>query len=796
MRPVAGAHHTSATLAPPRPTSQVGEPAPRTDGVPKVTGSVATSAILAPPRPASRVGESAPRPDGVPKVTGAFAFSSDLQADAMLWGRTLRSPHPHARLLSIDVSEALRIAGVVAVLTAEDLPGQESYGLTLPDQPVLASDVVRYEGEPVAVVAADHPETAQMALEAIIVEYEPLPALTDPELAAAAVPIHPDGNVIHTVPIRRGNIDGSAEVVVEGTYEVGIQDQAFLGPESGLAVPDGKGGIDLYVATQGLHQDLAQVAPCLGLGEDDVRLHLAGTGGAFGAREDLSMHVHACMLALHTGRPVKMIYQRDESFVGHVHRHPARMWFRHRATAEGDLVAVQARILLDGGAYASTSAYTVACSARFACGPYRVPNVDVEATGVRTNNPPSGAMRGFGVVQVCFAHESQMDRLAAACGVSPLEIRLRNALRTGDELVTGQTLDVPAPVRECLEAAEAFDLPLPEANDDYGLPGGAGRTADPRRIRRGVGYAAGYKNMAYSEGYNDDTRARCRLEDGAVTITCAAAEIGQGFVTVAGQIARSTLGVEDVRIVTPSTALIGSAGSSAASRQTVMSGGAIEKACRAIANLVRQTVADRYGIGADLLAVEDGRITSRDGWIDLPVGEAADGPVEVEVRHEHRPTSPLDPETGQGDADVSWIFAAHRAVVDVDLDLGLVRVVQVTIGQDVGKALNPVSVIGQIEGATSQGIGLAVMEEVVMANGTIRNPSFTDYLIPTSADMPPMEVTLIEIPDDTAPFGAKGVGETSSLPSTPAVVAAIRAATGLDLPRVPVRPQDIVGARN
>jgi xanthine dehydrogenase D subunit len=741
------------------------------------------------------VGDSAPRPDGAPKVTGAFAFSSDLHADAMLWGRTLRSPHPHARLVSIDISAALKIAGVVAVLTSEDVPGRNAYGLATPDQPVLASDTVRYEGEPVAVVAADHPETAQMALEAIAVEYEPLPAVTKPELAATATAIHPDGNVIHSVPIGRGSIDGAAEVIVEATYEVGIQDQAFLGPESGLAVPDGAGGIDLYVATQGLHQDLAQVAPCLGLTDDEVRLHLAGTGGAFGAREDLSMHVHACMLALHTGRPVKMIYRRDESFVGHVHRHPARMWYRHHATAEGEIVGVESRILLDGGAYASTSAYTVACSARFACGPYRVPNVDVEATGVRTNNPPSGAMRGFGVVQVCFAHESQMDRLADACGLSPLEIRLRNALRTGDELVTGQTLDVPAPVGECLEAAEAFDLPPPAVIDDYALPGGAGRTADRTRIRRGVGYAAGYKNMAYSEGYNDDTRARCRLEGGTVTITCAAAEIGQGFVTVAGQIARSTLGVEDVRLVTPSTADIGSAGSSAASRQTVMSGGAIEKACRAIANLVKQTIAHREGINSEQLAVEEGRITSRDGWIDLPVTEAADGPVEVEVRHEHRPTFPLDPDTGQGDADVSWIFAAHRAVVDVDLDLGLVRVVQVTVGQDVGNALNPLSVIGQIEGATSQGIGLAVMEEVVMANGTIRNPSFTDYLIPTSADMPPMEVTLIEIPDETAPFGAKGVGETSSLPSTPAVVAAIRAATGLELPRVPVRPQDIVGAR-
>ena len=790
-------------------------------------GAHRTAATLAPPRPASRVGESAPRPDGVPKVTGDFAFSSDLHADGMLWGRTLRSPHPHARLASVDISEALGIAGVAAVLTAEDVPGQNSYGLSRPDQPVLAAGTVRYVGEPVAVVAADHPETARMALEAIAVAYEPLPAVTDPELAAASPAIHPDGNVFHSVPIRRGRIEPDAAVVVEGTYAVGVQDQAFLGPESGLAVPDGAGGIDLYVATQGLHQDLAQVAPCLGLSEDEVRLHAAGTGGAFGAREDLSMHVHACMLALRTGRPVKMVYQRDESFVGHVHRHPARMWYRHHATAAGELLAVEARILLDGGAYASTSAYTVSCSARFACGPYRVPNVDVEAVGVRTNNPPSGAMRGFGVVQVCFAHESQMDRLAAACGLSPLEIRRRNALRTGDELVTGQVLDVPAPVRECLDAAEAFDLPAPRPGGDngdaspdshgvapegdtdsltghgealtadhFGQPGGAGRTADRRRIRRGVGYAAGYKNMAYSEGYNDDARARCRLKDGAVTVTCAASEIGQGFVTVAGQIVRSILGVTEVRLATPSTAAIGPAGSSAASRQTVMSGGAIEKACRAIADLVRQSTADRYNLSAESLTVANGRIRSDDGWIYLSVAEAADGPVEVEVRHEHRPTSPLDPETGQGNADVSWMFAAHRAVVDVDLDLGLVRVVQVTVGQDVGKALNPASVIGQIEGSTSQGIGLAVMEEVVMADGSIRNPSFTDYLIPTSADMPPMEIALIEIPEDGAPFGAKGVGETSNLPSTPAVVAAIRDATGLELTRVPVRPQDIIAARS
>lgn len=749
--------------------------------------------VISPPR--MGVGETVVRPDGGPKVRGEFAFSSDLEADGMLWGRTLRSPHAHARIVGLDIGPALAIAGVAAVLTADDVLGRPAYGLTVPDQPVLAGRVVRYEGEPVAIVAADHPDTGRQALDAIEVIYEILEPLTDPEAAAETPPIHPDGNLIRSVPIRRGDPGAVGAVVVEGAYETGVQDQAFMGPESGLAVPDGTGGVDLYVATQGLHQDLDQVAPCLGLGPDDVRIHLAGTGGAFGAREDLSMQVHACMLALRTSRPVKMSYLRDESFVGHVRRHPAKMWFRHHATAAGDLVKVEARILLDGGAYASTSAFTAANSARFACGPYRVPNAVIDAVCVRTNNAPSGAMRGFGVVQVCYAHESQMDKLAAAVGVDPVEIRLRNALRRGDELVTGQTVDVPAPVRECLEAAAAAPLPPPPGADDYALPGGAGRTADRSRVRRGVGYAVGFKNLAYAEGYDDYTTARCRLADGVATITCAAAELGQGFVTVAEQIARSVLGVDEVRLAPASTAGIGSAGSSAASRQTYLSGAAVETACRKIADQARAAVADRHGLPLDWLEAEDGRIVSGDRSIDVPIALACDRPLEAEVEHHHRATFPMDPETGQGDTDVSWVFAAHRAVVDVDLDLGLVRVVQMAVGQDVGRALNPQAVVGQIEGAVSQGVGLAVMEEVVMAAGLVQNPSFTDYLIPTFADMPPVEVTLIEEPEEGAPFGAKGAGETSSLPSTPAVAAAVRAATGLELPRVPIRPEDIALAR-
>jgi xanthine dehydrogenase D subunit len=750
---------------------------------------------------AGRVGDSPVRPDGTPKVQGRFAFSSDLYAEGMLWGRTLRSPHPHARIVSIDVGPALAIGGVACVVTADDVPGSATYGLISADQPVFARDVVRFVGEPVAAVAADHPSSAHRALAAIVVAYERLAPLVDADEAPTAPPIHPEGNVVRRIRLRHGDVRAEGDVVVEGTYEVGMQDQAFLGPESGLAVPDGEGGVDLWVATQWLHEDRDQVAACLGLPPDAVRLHLAGVGGAFGGREDVSMQVHACLLALASGRPVRMSYLRDESFLGHVHRHPARMRYRHHATWQGDLVKVEADVVLDGGAYSSSSSAVVANAARFACGPYRLPNATVDAVVVRTNNPPCGAMRGFGAVQVCFAHESQMDKLAARLGLDPVELRLRNALATGDVLPTGQRITGVAPVAECIRAAVAHPLPPPTGDGLLERPGGAGRTADPARTRRGVGIAVGFKNLLYSEGFDDTSEARVRLADGVATVTCAVAEVGQGFVTIAAQIARTALGCDAVVFEPPDTISAGSAGSSSASRQTWMSGGAVLKACGLVADQVRSAVARRLGVAPEALAVsDDGRLVRVDGSagtpghgaVDLTVAEAAGDEVfEAAAVHRHRPTTALD-QLGQGEADVSYVFAAHRAVVDVDPDLGLVRVVQIATGQDVGKMLHPTQVIGQIEGGIAQGVGLAVMEEIVVADGLVKNASFTDYLIPTAADVPDVLATCIELPEPGAPFGAKGVGEPPTISSTAAIVAAIRAATGVDVARVPVRPWDLV----
>jgi CO/xanthine dehydrogenase Mo-binding subunit len=363
---------------------------------------------LAPAKPRLRgvVGESAPRADAPPKVKGEFLYGSDLAREGMLYGATLRSPHAHARIVNIDVAPARGMPGVRAVITADDLPTREKFGLMRADQPMLATRVVRYVGEPVALVAADDPEQARLATKAIKVDYELLPAVTD--VVAALQPDAPklhdpkDGNVIEDVRVVHGDPAAKAEVVVEGEYEVAMQDQAALGPEAGLAIPGQDGGVTLHIATQWLHEDLRQIAPCLGLPEEKVRLVLAGVGGAFGAREDVTLQIHVCLLALATKRAVRMTYGREESFYGHVHRHPARMWYQHGATRDGQLVFVRATIVLDGGAYASSTFAVVANAACFGAGPYRVPNALIHAVGAYTNNPPTGAMRGFGAVQSCF----------------------------------------------------------------------------------------------------------------------------------------------------------------------------------------------------------------------------------------------------------------------------------------------------------------------------------------------------------------------------------------------------------
>ena len=470
-----------------------------------------------------RVGESIRRVDAIPKVTGEFAYASDLFAAGMLWGHTVRSPHAHARIVSIDISQALASPGVHAVLTHDDVPGEKHYGLEFPDQPVLAIDRVRYFGEPVAVIAAEHPEQARRAAAKVEVEYEPLEPVIDSERATEQDELHPQRpttghgyredprpNVVRSLVIRHGDPDAEGDVSVSGYYELGIQDQAFLGPESGLAVPDGEGGVDLHVATQWLHVDRDQVAPCLGLPPEQVRIHLAGVGGAFGGREDPSMQIHGALLALHTNRPVKFVYTREESFVGHVHRHPARIWMEHRASHDGRLVNARIKILLDGGAYASSSTAVTANAGCFACGPYAVPNALIECTTVYEQ--PSGRRDARLRRRADVLRERGADGQAGARArdgpgrASPAQrarARRHDPDRPEDHrLLPGRRGHLP---RGRVAAARAQSF----ARDSVRFLGGAGNTTRGEGVKRGVGFAVGYKNICYSEGFDDYCARAC-----------------------------------------------------------------------------------------------------------------------------------------------------------------------------------------------------------------------------------------------------------------------------------------------
>jgi xanthine dehydrogenase D subunit len=749
------------------------------------------------------IGRSLPRIDAPPKVIGAFDYASDLWAPGMLWGATVRSPHAHARITAIDLAPALAMPGVHAALTENDVRGKLTFGLEFADQPAFASGVVRYEGEPVAVVAADDLDLARRASAAVRVTYEPLPVLSDMEeaLKPAAPKLHDFGNVLRHVHIERGDPDAAADVWVEGYYETAMQDNAPLGPEGAIATPAADGGVHLSVNSQWLHVDRQQIAACLGLPEDKVRITLAGMGGAFGSREDIHLQIHACMLALTTGRAVKMTYGREESFLGHKHRHPSRIWSRQGATRDGRLVSVKVRLLLDGGAYASSSPAVLANASTFAAGPYEVPNVIIDGTVVYTNNPPCGAMRGFGAPQVCFAYEAQMDKLAKALRMDPIDIRLRNAVRTGSVLPTGQVVHSTAPMREILERLRA--MPVPEAQpasgrDPIRYPGGAGNVSRGESLRRGIGYAVGYKNVAYSEGFDDSGEARIKLSagpDGPVAeIRTAAVECGQGLLTVLTQIAREELGIENVTFPVADTE-VGSAGSTSASRQTMMAGGSVQLACRMALDALRERLTTRYGAGRQGTALAfGGGSVLLDGEPVATIAEILDQPVECTAVYHHRQTTGFD-EKGQGDIHVSFVFGGERAIVEVDSELGLVRVLQVAAVQDVGRIINPAGAEGQVEGGTAMGLGLGLMEEVQLKEGRMLNASFTDYLLPTILDMPPVVSEFIEEPEPGSPYGVKGIGESSTIVATAAVVAAIRDATGRELNRAPVHPDEIAGLR-
>ncbi len=738
---------------------------------------------------AAAIGVGSPRlrPEAVAKARGEYEFAPDVRAEGMLWGATLRSPHAKARIIRIDLSAARQMPGVHAVLGAWDVADNRT-GVILRDQPVLADTEVNFVGQAVALVAAEDPELARRACAAIEVEYEPLPPMIDDLEARDA------GRLYRHVSYTAGDPDAVGEVSVEGEYTTARQDHSFLGLDGGLATPDGRGGVTIIGATQWVHSDSRQVAEALGLPAERVHVINTGVGGAFGGRFALSWQIHGALLALHTERPVKMVYSRSEAFLVRFHRQPSRIWVRHTANRDGSLVKIEARLILENGPYANTGMVTVGNASSLIQGPYRIPHARIEAWAVATNNGMTGSLRGFSVVEPVFASESNLDRLAAALQMDPTELRRRNALHEGDTWIFQQKQDRPAPVTEVLDACAA--LPLPEElsadTSPVWLPGGMGTPTRLENITRGIASVAAAKNVCLSEGAPVSTTALITLRDGVARIECAAAEVGQGFKTIAIQIAQSALGISHVEISGSDTGMA-EAATTDGQQQTMTSGAAVARAAEVLKARFLAFYARENDLDPARLDIRDDHVVDVDGSVLDSVAQGGMGLVfRATESFTQRSTLPLEDRPNGEPMHVTFNFSASRCVADVDVELGLVRVAQLDIAQDVGTVVNPAQAYGQIAGGALMGLGLALTEQMPYVEGIPAATNWHEYLIPTTMDAPRINIAFVTVPEPGIPFGMKGIAELPHVQSPPAVLAAVRAATGQALPDAPATPSRIV----
>jgi len=653
---------------------------------------------------------------------------------------------------------------------------------------VLADTEVNYVGEPVALVAAKDLETARRALDAIVVEYEIGTPVVDP------IEARDDGKLYRHVHYTSGDPDIVGDVVVEGEYTTARQDHSFLGLDGGLAQPDGRGGVRLIGASQWVHSDCRQVAAALGLPPERVHVVNSGVGGAFGGRFALSWQIHGALLAMHTEKPVKMVYTRQEAFLARFHRQPSTIWVRHHATADGQLVKLEARVLLENGPYSNTAAITVGNACSLIQGPYEIPNAHIEGWSVATNNGMTGSLRGFSVVEPIFASESNLDRLAAALDMDPVELRRKNALHEGDMWMFNQLQNRPTPVEEVLAGVQAM-APADssgahtEATD---LPGGIGTPTTPADIVRGTATVAAAKNVCLSEGAPVSSTALVTLRDGKAVVECAAAEVGQGFKSIAIQLTQSVLGVTDVAI-TGSDTHMAEAATTDGQQQTMTSGAAVARAAETVKDRFLTFYSREYGVPRAGLDIVDDHVVDSHGQPMHSVAEAGRGlAFRATEIFTQRQTKPLEDRQAGEPMHVTFNFSSCRANVEVDADLGLVRVVQLDVTQDVGAVVNPAQARGQIAGGLLMGLGLAVMEQMPYVDGTPQAINWESYFVPTFMDAPRINVNFVTVPEPGIPFGVKGIAELPHVQGPPAVLAAIRAATGKLLPDAPATPSRIV----
>jgi CO/xanthine dehydrogenase Mo-binding subunit len=751
------------------------------------------------------IGKSLPRPDAWEKVRGRPVYAGDLALSGMLHGRIVRSPYASARIVRIDTAEAAAMPGVAAVLTHRDVPrnqmrmdlpgrmAEATAGAVLATQPVLAEGRVRFQGEPVVAIAAETPELAAAAAERVRVEYEPLPGVYDPieALRPDAPSVHEDGNLLRQWHLRRGEpAEGfrRADVIVEQTYRTPFVDHVYLETETGVGWIDAEGVLVLRVSTQVL-EHFRDVAEMLAIPHSRVRLEGAYLGGGFGGKEDVTVECLLGLLVWKTRRPVQLIFSREESFIGHGKRHPYVLRYRTGATRSGELTALEAELISDSGAYAALSPWVLLYSLVTATGPYRIPHVRVDATTVYTNNPVASAYRTFGSIQTCLAYESQMDALARALGMDPLELRERNFLRKGDTLATGQMIESEPMLAETMRRAwAALGPPRPSAG--------------PVRVARGLAASlTPYGRMCWT---HDSASAWVGLElDGTAVVRCAAPDVGGGQTASLCQITAEVLGLppEGVVAVGRDSHFTPRAGTTTATRQLFMSGNAVLRAAREVRRHLVDQAAEMLEAAPDDIELADGRALVRgapDRAVDLAaVVKAATGsgrPVQALEKYDAPSAPTIDPLTGQGKPFNDYTYGTQAVEVEVDEETGRTRVVRLAACYDVGQAINRQSAEGQVEGGAVQGLGHALLEEVVLEEGVSKNPHLLDYKIPTTLDAPPVDVILLESGQGLGPFGAKGIGEPAMTPTPAAVMNAVSRAVGARVAELPLTAERVLAA--
>ncbi|OPX38028.1 MAG: aldehyde oxidase [Desulfobacteraceae bacterium 4484_190.2] len=740
------------------------------------------------------VGKNMLRIGAVERLKGEPIFSADLKLDHPLTLNVLRSSRAHARIVKIDINGALNVKGVVKVFTASDVPGNNLTGIINKDRPLLVSDKVRFVGDSIAFVAAENEEAAEKGVHAINVVYEDLPAVFDPEeaLKDSAPKIHEKGNLLFSRKVKKGNIDKAFEncqAVVEKTYQTSCLEHTYLEPDAGAGYVDGDGTIVIFASTQNPHYDHSEVVSILGVEDEKVRIIQAATGGGFGSKLDLNVQGFIGLALYHLKRPVRYVYTREEAFLATAKRHPLTMIMKTGADRNGKLLAMRARIICDTGAYASYGIAVASRSAVHATGPYEVENVDIEAHCVYTNKPFSGAMRGFGAPQMAFANESQMDLLAKELSMDPFEIRRVNIFRQGSETATGQKLTESIGILECLDAIQPY----------YKGAVKKWRTSEASPFKRkGVGIGAMWYGIG-NTGMRNPSTARVEMDPaGAVTLYTGCADIGQGSTTVLAQIVAETLCLEAdaIQLVVGDTKYTTNAGATSASRQTYISGNAVKEAAEKLRELLMTGAVDVLKVGKGSLMLDSGFVADsndnakRVSFSKLAARAYKKGLPFVCQGYFDPETVPLDPETGQGVPYSTYAFACHLAFVTVDTMTGEVRVEKVVAAHDVGKAIYPEGVIGQICGGVAMGVGFALMEEFMHG----QTESMKDYFIPTCKDMPEVIPIIVESREPTGPFGAKGVGEPALIPTAPAILNALNDALGERIYSLPANLERVLEA--